>query len=610
MASRTGSPTGPAVLGPDPTESARLDVAAATRLAEEAHRRQRATRAALEAERAALAAPDSRLRPTSTDPAPAPALPVPSSTPAAPEPADEPPLGWTRHPLVSGELPSAEQIEAADERACEVPPRREATGAPETEIASDAPRALQTALDEAQTELDRLRRRLASNDLELEAREAERQVLRQTLVDREREITVRGEQLEEVTTRLESQTRILDDLRSELAHERRRHQRAQEILQSLRRTLTDVVDDALESPGEHALLQTPLAPDSTTERLRPASSALPPDLPPDPSHAVPRAVPRAVPHEPPDERPRRTESGARIPGDAIASELFDAWQDDQIRRHFGPLGIDSLVDLLREPLARRARSSDPEIQILLLGRDAWRQAVELAAGLLQGAPPPFVIHVADPTDPDADGLYRIGAENPLRELLRPSAAPQTPEALSALLASTGAQVVVSRHFLSELAEPAPWLDSLAGAHAAGSALLFAERTGVEVGPPSPAMSALGDRIWELMPARYKHIAGSDEIGSSWSEIFERRPARAANGCLEVLRQRFELELFARFGYLAEPFVGPEIGPNFSAEAPRDRRFLRQVADVDDRKIEAGLAPALHFVARIDPRVEADPQTRP
>src|SRR6056297_1781023 len=125
VASRTGSPTGPAVLGPDPTESARLDVAAATRLAEEAHRRQRATRAALEAERAALAAPDSRLRPTSTDPAPAPALPVPSSTPAAPKPADEPPLGWTRHPLVSGELPSAEQIEAADERACEVPPRRE-----------------------------------------------------------------------------------------------------------------------------------------------------------------------------------------------------------------------------------------------------------------------------------------------------------------------------------------------------------------------------------------------------------------------------------------------------------------------------------------------------
>jgi hypothetical protein len=59
-------------------------------------------------------------------------------------------------------------------------------------------------------------------------------------------------------------------------------------------------------------------------------------------------------------------------------------------------------------------------------------------------------------------------------------------------------------------------------------------------------------------------------------------------------------MISQFGFLAEPFIASDISENFDSSAPRDLRFLRQVADLDDRKIEAGLAPALHLIALVDP----------
>ena len=70
-----------------------------------------------------------------------------------------------------------------------------------------------------------------------------------------------------------------------------------------------------------------------------------------------------------------------------------------------------------------------------------------------------------------------------------------------------------------------------------------------------------------------------------------------------MRNRFRLGLLTQFGYLAEPFLATPIGDHFDADAARDRRFLRQVADLDDRKIEAGLVPALHWVGLVDPLEE-------
>ena len=114
------------------------------------------------------------------------------------------------------------------------------------------------------------------------------------------------------------------------------------------------------------------------------------------------------------------------------------------------------------------------------------------------------------------------------------------------------------------------------------------------------MTEIGDRIWQLMPERYKHAAHSDETGDSWTATFGRDDAPAPNGCLDAMRRLFEFDLVARVGYLAEPFVASGIGANFSPEAPRDRRFLAQIAEVDDRKIEAGVAPALYVVALVEP----------
>lgn len=67
-----------------------------------------------------------------------------------------------------------------------------------------------------------------------------------------------------------------------------------------------------------------------------------------------------------------------------------------------------------------------------------------------------------------------------------------------------------------------------------------------------------------------------------------------------MREGFELELCAQFGFLAEAFVSGPIAGCFDVGNARDERFLKQIADVDERRLEAGSASALHLIARIDP----------
>lgn len=502
----------PTATGDVPSpERVRLDLAAAHRLAEEAHRRERATRAALAAERAALKTAD-----TISDP---PSIASPTTSAIEAEPPDTLPRGWKTLAIAK------------------TPP-------PPTE-----------------------------------AREGDGGILRQTLHEHAQSLADRDRRLAEAEAGLAATHEEIARLQRELAAERRERSAVDEILRRLRHALTRM--DA-QSGDLDAGAPNELAPSSPAAGTLEAST---------------------MRFEPLPATDAEDGSASRDPAawsEPIRPAVFEVWRDAQIRRHLGPLGIDSLVDLVRMPLARRARFSGAPIRILLIGRGAWAEAARLASGLVQRERSPFRLHVADPFEPEADGARALGHESPLLDLIEPFPLPPTPEALASRLVSLEPELLVSSQFLSAQKDPADWLEVFEGLRARGQALIFAERTGAPLPPRSSEIAKIGERIWARMPDRYKRRLDSETLIPSWREALEASGAMHANGCLAALRARFELELFAPFGHLAEPFIGSAVGSRFSVGAPRDLRFLMQVADVDDRQIEAGIAPALHFVALVDP----------
>ncbi len=510
---------GPATAGDSrPPARARLDVAAATRLAEEARRRERATRAALEAERAALMAAPL----TASDP---PTVASPTTASIEAELPASRPRGWRTLAIPTADLLSPE------------------TGKEES--------------------------RLLRHTLEEQALEE------QALHEQEQAPAERDRRLVEAEAGIAAAHQEIARLQQELATERRERSAVEEILRRLRHELTQLDPQ----PGDQEA-GVPSGPEERTVHFEPL-----PGIRAEGTSTSGVTTPRTGPL-----RPR----------------VFDVWQDAQIRRHFGPLGIDCFVDLVRRPVARRARSGGDPIRILLIGRGAWQEAARLASGLVQREPAPFQIHVADPFDPDAEGQRALGHENPLRDLIRAFALPPSPEVLASRLASLEPELLVSSHFLSAQTDPSVWLEAFEGLRAKGHALIFAERTGAAIPPPTSEIAKIGERIWARMPDRYKCQLDSGAPIPSWREALETSEAMHANGCLDALRTRFDFELFAPFGHLAEPFIGSGIGSRFSVGAPRDLRFLTQVADVDDRQIEAGIAPALHFVALVDPGFPNEP----
>ncbi len=263
------------------------------------------------------------------------------------------------------------------------------------------------------------------------------------------------------------------------------------------------------------------------------------------------------------------------------------------------MGIESFADLLRSPLDRRAEQFNGEQPIVLIGYGAWRIAKRLADGLVLNGGGAFRIHVADPEGPDAPGSSAAGHDSPLREFFSRIDFPDTCAAFEASLDSIRPCVIASCDFLSRMEELDDWLACFGRAVDAGSSLVLSEGTGIDPIEPPEGMVEIGERIWDLMPERYTRIGDSDEVSGSWSEAFEASGSRPANHLVTRLRECFRPEIFTQFGFLAEPFVASAIGQNFDPDASRDGRFFNQVADLDDRKIEAGIAPALHLVARVD-----------
>jgi len=636
---RAPSSPSPDVEAPEPdrAEGQLLNSSQARKLAQEAHARERAIRAELSSARDALAIKPSDRPVTTTAPReagkrwrtqplvgsprePEKGLPetpletLPSAKPTTLLRAEihelQATLSLARDTTRSQKKQIAElriqlcarQAPGADLDAHASPAFEEPATTPEP-LAPGEERSRPVFDNDVQIELTRLRDRLRHNEREFEARDAERHLLKQTLEERENDLAAQRIRFDALQDRFDAQSRALDDARGQFEQERKHHTDAQVLLARLRDALGDEPVPSLSGPVDVA----------TTEHGFPA-----PSNPADPETTRSRSPDdRANDHTSPFlaviEPSLFDDSITSNDSTALARPaIFDAWQDDQIRRHFGPMGIDTIIDLLRAPLTRRHDPDQSEMPLLLLGRGAWNWVATLAEGLIQNGTPPFTIYVCDPAGRAMANAERLGHESPIRAFLRDLPFPSDPARLRASLEAIEPVAVISRDFLSTEARVDPWLDVLASASTAGACLLFSERTGVGTVSTPSELSSVGNRIWELMPERYTRIGGNPEAieasagptrFASWSEAFgwpQRLGEGApANDLLARLRNRFRLEMLARFGFLAEAFVSTPIGANFDASAARDRKFLTQIADVDDRKIEAGIVPALHLVAVVD-----------
>ena len=638
-----------------------LDAAAARRLAADARRREQASREALEATRRALGRETPTREPvveaggddtparaagprSATTPRPLDSVQTDSSALREPEtrapaprtPAHESP-GWQRVPLqpkiadersqeleatlaIARETALAQRAELAELRnelesradriaGLEATLERSTTAA--ATAADDERVAMQNALEESRREIGSLRERLTLEDRAYRTLDAEKQLLGEKLEAQESALAARNTRIDELRDRLEAQEEALHAARREYELERARHSASLQVLDTLRSLLTEPPDvdpaaphivaerfasDPAEQHSEHLTTTPQTMPRTTPDEAPQAPEALTfagvesPPLPAETAAAEPvPATPGATLAERADAAPV-----------AMLPPIFDAWQDDQIRRQFGPMGIDCFGDLLRVPLSRNASARFAPQTILLIGRGAAGVAGALAESLVRHELGAFQIHVADPSGEGALDASPLSNDSPLREFITPVGFPQDPDALDATLACLQPRVIVSRDFLSREADIAAWLACLERATTRGASLVFSEGTGTPSTTPPPEVTQVGERIWELMPERYTRVPGTDRRFEHWREAFDTREAARPNELVAGLRERFRLAMFTQFGFLAEPFLTSPIGWNFDPEAPRDRRFLALVADLDDRRIEAGLVPALHLVALVDP----------
>ena len=458
---------------------------------------------------------------------------------------------------------------------------------------------LERQLEETQAEASHLRERLRLREQETTARDAERVLLRSTLDQRENEVLTRRREHDELKDRFDAQDRALENARSQFEQERSRNTESQDLLAQLRRALGLASVPTLSS-----------VPMGITSQTRPVSNRDDANVPASLLFADSRDADGEM-HQPPAEQEIK-HFDAPLENRAVTAftrpPIFDAWQDDQIHRQFGPMGIDTIIDLLRAPLARRNQSNlQPEQSILLIGRGAWRWAPTLAEGLIQNGTHSFTIHVSDPSPVGIIAVGELAEDHSIQRYLQALPFPSSPESLRDSLAEIRPTALVSRDFLSNEGAVEPWLDVLSTAASTGTCLLFSERTGITQPSPPPEIAAIGDRIWGLMPERYKDCEG---VGvavtrtTTWRRAFLDSDAQSThdappNHLLARLRERFQLEMLAKFGFLAEPFVATPIGENFDKDATRDRKFLHQVSELDDQKIEAGIVPGLHLVAVVD-----------
>ncbi|MCP4039677.1 MAG: hypothetical protein GY733_22225, partial [bacterium] len=471
------------------------------------------------------------------------------------------------------------------------------------------------------SELSQLKATVPCLQKELEHSRSEFEVLRERLAERESELVDLRETL--TRTGLECET-LGDELSTErqaLALARERASQREATLASLRETLASIGKAASVAPlcGEPTAIEIEPTP-QPAEPVAAESEADPQQAAQETQDEEAREVEQVVAESLPSledlpepwiaDGPEVTFTPANAEADPGSGEaalleliprrapfeapgIFRMWRDGQIAKKLAPIGIASADEFFAgriEPLFSTAPSGG--LEILSLGGEDREFELRVARGLRKLGRDGFRIHfpVADPEH--GDEIVRMGSQAGLDSELVPFRADAGASDLETLLF----QAIIGDGALSRSDHLEPLVLALAEATRHGAMLAIAERTGRG---GSRAAQEMGERIWRLMPERYKHNQLADRVET---EYWRGEPGEGDEAdLLALLRTHFAFEDFATFGHLVDRFVGPEIGPNFDPADDRDRRFIEQIANLDEAKLDAGALSPLHMVARLTAR---------
>ncbi|MDP6978623.1 MAG: hypothetical protein QF570_08470, partial [Myxococcota bacterium] len=276
--------------------------------------------------------------------------------------------------------------------------------------------------------------------------------------------------------------------------------------------------------------------------------------------------------------------------------IFRRWRDQQVARKLAPLDImNTDAFFVRHIEAAVNLPASDMLEVLSLGGDDRDFEFRIARMLRKQGHTGFRIHFPQRDPEHADQCLRKAAGAGIDQELAPFDTSVWTEAAL----PDHFHVIVGDGALARSAQVEPVVDALEQAARNGSQVALADRIGHG---GSRTANEMGERIWRLMPERYKHNHLSDQIDAEYATSPE--PHHTAD-VLALLRGRFAFEDFASFGHLVDRFIGPEIGPNFDPEDERDRRFIEQIANLDEAKLDSGALQPLQMVSRLAPREDED-----
>lgn len=453
-------------------------------------------------------------------------------------------------------------------------------------------------LSQMKSTLPRLEKDLVEHKLEIDMLSSRRD-------ERETEIARLRESLTQTQMRRDA---VADDLTTErqaLALARNRAVEREATLATLRETLTTIGKAASAIPLSGAGAAVPAASPRAVETPLSAVAREPEiDLVTPSKPAIELSV------APPSEDADADSAEFAALRDSIASEepgllsqipqaavqepppIFHSWRDRQIAKKLAPLGVTGADDYFVGRIERLLGANPQEVkQILSLGGEDASFELRIARGLRQRDHDNFRIHFPESHSEHAAEIVRQASQAGLDRELVPYSRGE-----AGTLDDSEIHAIISDGALSRSDRIESLVEALARATNRGALLVVAERIGTA---GSQTAREMGDRIWQLMPERYKLNRLTQQSDPNyWNE------STSPQGCadlLSLLRAHFLFEDFASFGHLVNRFVDLEIGPNFDPEDDRDRRFIEQIASLDEAKLDAGALTPLHMVARLSAR---------
>jgi hypothetical protein len=117
----------------------------------------------------------------------------------------------------------------------------------------------------------------------------------------------------------------------------------------------------------------------------------------------------------------------------------------------------------------------------------------------------------------------------------------------------------------------------------------------------PEVRVLVEEIWRRMPDRYKfnhQLARFEAEFEDWDCSQEGNEGVRAQDILPLLMERFHFEVFVPFASLIDVFIDRSFGHNFDPDRPEDRRFIDEVARLDQEKLDAGEIKPTHLLAAL------------